>query len=183
MLRTVAGKTFRTCHKRRVPLVFSVSGWEFSPAAAIKREERIMNRKLLILALGFALGAGGLAFAKLHEHGESVRIINTRDIQEKLDGREAKVSMVEVTLQPGESGAPHRHPGPGFVYVLEGQYELGINDQPTKIFKAGETFYEPTGCLHRVSKNPAAEGITRLIAVVLSPRDAKEIAIPEHPAK
>ncbi|HEY4261180.1 MAG TPA: cupin domain-containing protein [Schlesneria sp.] len=108
-----------------------------------------------------------------------MKLLSARDIVEKLDGKEAKVTMVEVTLKPGEAGMPHRHPGPGFVYVLEGEYELGVDDQPTKIFKAGETFYEPTGCLHRVSKNPAAKGITRLIAVVVHPRDAKEVAIPE----
>jgi quercetin dioxygenase-like cupin family protein len=62
---------------------------------------------------------------------------------------------------------------------VSGEYELGIDDQPTKILKAGETFYEPTGCLHRVSKNPAAKGETRLIAFVLHPRDAKEVAVPE----
>ena len=65
------------------------------------------------------------------------------------------------------------------MYVLEGQYELGIDDQPTKIFKAGETFYEPGGHLHRVSKNPAKQGRTRLIAVLLHPRDAKDITVPE----
>jgi hypothetical protein len=47
------------------------------------------------------------------------------------------------------------------------------------VFKAGQTFYESTGCLHRVSKNPAAEGNTRVLAVILHPRDAKQIAIPE----
>jgi hypothetical protein len=47
------------------------------------------------------------------------------------------------------------------------------------VFKAGQTFYEPTGCLHRVSKNPAAKGNTRVLAVVLHPRDAKQIAISE----
>ena len=62
--------------------------------------------------------------------------------------------------------------------MVEGEYELGIDDQPTKRFKAGETFYEPAGCLHRVSKNPGKVK-TRLIAVVLHPRDAKEIAVPE----
>lgn len=67
--------------------------------------------------------------------------------------------------------------------MLEGEYELGIDDRPTKVLKAGETFYEPTGCLHRVSKNPAAKGTTRLIAFVLHPGDAKEVAIPEHPKK
>jgi len=126
------------------------------------------------------MGLGCGVLAQHHKDGESVKIIATHDIQEKLEGKDAKVSVVEVTINPGESGLAHRHPGPGFVYVLEGQYELGINDQPTKIFKAGETFYEPTGCLHRVSKNPAKEGKTRLIAFVLHPRDAKEVAIPEH---
>lgn len=140
-----------------------------------------MNRSLLMLIVGVALGACGLTFAQLHDHksGEAVKLLASRDIVEKLDGKDAKVTFVEVTIKPGESGMPHRHPGPGFVYVLEGEYELGIDDQPTKLFKAGETFYEPTGCLHRVSKNPAAKGITRLVAVVVHPRDAKEVAIPE----
>jgi quercetin dioxygenase-like cupin family protein len=133
-----------------------------------------MNRVILIFAIGFILGAGGTSLAHNHEDGEQVRVISAQDIKEKLDGKDAKATVVEVTLGPGQAGVPHRHPGPGIVYVLEGEYELGIDDQPTKIFKAGETFYEPTGCLHRVSRNPSATGRTRLIAVVLHPRDAKE---------
>ncbi len=139
-----------------------------------------MLRSLLVLAFGVGVGLGGFAAANCFENGESVKIRAARNIKEKLDGKGAKVTVVEVTIDPGKSGLPHRHPGPAFVYVVEGEYELGIDDQPTKFFKAGETFYEPTGCLHRVSKNPAAKGKTRLIAFVLHPRDAKEIAIPEH---
>src|SRR6516162_6621481 len=56
--------------------------------------------------------------------------------------------------------------------------EWDIVDNPARVLKAGETFYEPTGCLHRVSKNPAAKGNTRVLAVVLHPRDAKQIKIP-----
>lgn len=136
-----------------------------------------MLRYLLAGVLG--MGVGGIAVGFQHQHGESVKLLATRDIVEKLDGKESRASFVEVTINPGESGVAHRHPGPGFVYVLEGEYELGIDDQPTKKLKAGETFYEPTGCLHRVSRNPATKGKTRLIAVVLHPRDAKEIAVPE----
>lgn len=138
-----------------------------------------MNRNLFVLTLGVALGAAGMSFAFFHEEGEAVKLIAAQDIKEKLDGKDTKVSVAEVTIAPGESGSPHRHPGPVFVYVAEGEYELGIDDQPTKRFKAGETFYEPTGCLHRVSKNPASKGKTRLIAFVLHPRDAKQVAIPE----
>ncbi len=139
-----------------------------------------MKRTFLFFVIGTLLGVCGTMFAHNHEEGESVRVIASRDIQEKLDGHEAKVTVVEVSLEPGQAGDAHRHPGTGFVYVLEGEYELGIDDQPTKIFKAGETFYEPTRALHRVSKNPSTKGKTRLIAFVLHPRDAKEIAIPEH---
>jgi len=142
-----------------------------------------MTRNLIVLAIGMALGVSGMAAAFQHHDGESVKIITTREIQEKLDGKEAAVTVVEVTIGPGQSGLPHRHPGPGFVYVVEGEYELGIDDRPTKKFHAGETLYEPTGCLHRVSKNPAAKGTTRLMAFVLHPRDAKMVAIPEDTKK
>jgi quercetin dioxygenase-like cupin family protein len=53
-------------------------------------------------------------------HG-AVRTIAERDIVEKLDGKAAKVSFVEVSLDPGQANAPHRHPGPVFGYVLERQ--------------------------------------------------------------
>ena len=117
--------------------------------------------------------------ARHDEKHEAVRPLAVREIAEKLDGKETNATAVEVTLEPGQAGVSHRHPGPAFGYVLEGEYEWGVDDRPAKILKAGETFYEPTGCLHRVSKNPAAKGKTRLIAVVLHPRDAKDLVIPE----
>ena len=87
--------------------------------------------------------------------------------------------MVEVTLAPGEVEAAHRHPGPAFGYVLEGEYEWAIDDNKPKIFKAGDTFYEPTGCLHGVGRNPSKTNKARFIAVVLHPEDAKDVVIPE----
>jgi len=137
-----------------------------------------MIRTLLALAAGIGVGAGVMNASHHHDDGEKVKVLSATDIKEKLDGNESKATVVEVTIEPGQAGVPHRHPGPGFGYVLEGEYELGIDDQPTKVLKAGETFYEPTGCLHRVSKNPGKVK-TRVIAVVLHPRDAKEIAVPE----
>lgn len=139
-----------------------------------------MIRIGLVFGLGIVLGVSAMAAMHHHDAHASVKLISQRDIKEKLDGKEAGVTVVEVTLKPGQAGEPHRHPGPAFVYVLEGDYELGVDDQPTKMFKAGETFYEPTGCLHRVSKNPNLKTNTRLIAFVLHPRDAKEIVLPAH---
>ena len=116
--------------------------------------------------------------ARHDEKHESVKPLAVRDIKEKLDGKEAKATAVEVTLEPGQVEASHRHPGPAFGYVLEGEYEWAIDDQPAKVLKAGDTFYEPSGCLHRVSRNPGKVK-TRVVAWVLHPRDAKDLVIPE----
>jgi quercetin dioxygenase-like cupin family protein len=120
------------------------------------------------------------------EHGKGkvkVTTLSERDVTEKLDGKLVKATVVEVRIEPGEGSPPHRHAGPVFGYVLEGEYEWGLNDQPVKTLKVGDTFYEPKGSLHRVSRNPNAKTRTRVLAVVLHPRDAKQITIPEPSAK
>ena len=61
--------------------------------------------------------------------------------------------------------------------MLEGEYEWAIDDQPAGVLKAGETFYEPGGCLHRVSRN-SGKVKARVLAWVLHPRDAKDLVIP-----
>jgi len=138
-----------------------------------------MIRTLLTLAAGIGVGVAGMSAAQ-HDEKNAAKTIATRDIIEKLDGKEAMVTFVEVTYEPGQAGKPHRHPGPVFGFVLEGEFEWAIDDQPAKVFKTGETFYEPGGCLHRVTKSPAgATGKTRVLAVIVHPRDAKQIVIPE----
>ena len=138
-----------------------------------------MARSALALTVGIVLGAAGLTAARHDEkeHG-SVKTLAARDIVEKLDGKEAKAAAVEVTFAPGQEGEAHRHPGPAFGYVLEGEYEWAIDDQPSRVLKVGETFYEPAGCLHRVSRNPGKTR-TRVLAWVLHPRDARDLVIPE----
>jgi quercetin dioxygenase-like cupin family protein len=142
-----------------------------------------MTRGTLVVAAGIVLGAGGLIAARHDEKHEAVRTLAVRDIAEKLDGNKAKATMVEVTLAPGEVEAAHRHPGPAFGYILEGEYEWAIDDNKPKIFKAGDTFYEPTGCLHGIGRNPSKKNKARFIAIVLHPEDAKDIVIPEKDKK
>jgi quercetin dioxygenase-like cupin family protein len=139
-----------------------------------------MIRSLLTLVAGIGVGVVCMAQAQHgHDENNAAKQIAQRDIIEKLDGRESKVTFVEVTYEPGQAGKPHRHPGPVFGYVLEGEFEFAINDEPAKVFQAGETFYEPSGCLHRVTKNASAEKRTRVLAVIVHPREANQIAIPE----
>jgi quercetin dioxygenase-like cupin family protein len=138
-----------------------------------------MRRILLAALVGALLGAGGLSLANNAPGAKGgVAKLSERDIEEKLNGKDSRVTTVEVTLEPGEAGHPHRHTGPVFGYVLEGEYELGLGDQPAKTLKVGDTFYEPTGIVHRVSRNPGTKGRTRVLAILVTPRDAKQITIP-----
>ena len=144
-----------------------------------------MRRSLLAIVLG-TLAVGGMTLAQHGGHGKGapqVKVLSQNDIIEKLDGKKAKATMLEVTLAPGEVEAAHRHPGPAFGYILEGEYEWAIDNNKPKIFKAGDTFYEPTGCLHDIGRNPSKKDKTRFIAVVLHPEDAKDLVIPEKEKK
>jgi quercetin dioxygenase-like cupin family protein len=101
--------------------------------------------------------------------------LTQREIVEKLDDKEASATVLEVTFGPGQQDTLHRHAGPVFGYVLEGEYDHAIDDEPVKTYKAGETFYEPTGCVHRVAANPSKEKSTRLLVVILHPREVKDV--------
>lgn len=139
-----------------------------------------MIRTLFTLAAGIGVGAA-VTFAADHDRHKAVTVaqLSQRDIIEKLDGKAASATVVEVTFEPGQQDSPHHHTGPVFGYVLEGEYEHALDDEPVKKFKAGDTFYEPSGCVHRVTRNPSGKTRTRLLAVILHPRDAKETTVRE----
>ena len=138
-----------------------------------------MKRILLAAAVGSAIGAGGLALAQQRYQGpEKVTTLSERDIIEPVDGKKARVTMQVVTFEPGQAGLPHRHAGPIFGYVLEGELEFALGEEPAKTLKAGETFYEQSGVVHRVARNPSTKTKTRVLAVVLHPRDAAEVTTP-----
>ena len=126
-----------------------------------------------------------LAIAQ-HDHGKNgptVKVVSAVDVGEEVGGKPARATTLEVTFAPGASGTPHRHPGPIYGYVLEGTLETKLGDGPLQTLKAGDTFYEPTMVLHAVSRNPSDKVKTRVLAVLVHPREAKELVIPEPAEK
>jgi quercetin dioxygenase-like cupin family protein len=135
----------------------------------------------LVLAVFAAVCIVGVTLAQHLGKGQvKVTHLSNRDIVEKLDGKDATATVKEVTFEPGQEDLSHRHAGPVFGYVLEGEYEHAIDDEPVKTYKAGETFYEPSGAVHRVARNPSGTTRTRLLALILHPRDAKEVTVPQN---
>ena len=148
-----------------------------------------VTRFITILFVCLLVCAGGLSLAQTgqtghqtgHGKGPVVKVLSAVDTAEKLDGQSTRATTFEVTLAPGVGGTPHRHPGPIFGYVAEGEFEFQVGDGPIQRLKAGDTFYETTMVLHAVSRNPSDKTPTRVIAVLLHNRDAKELVIPEPP--
>jgi len=126
----------------------------------------------LALAVCAAVGIGGMALAR-HNEKDTAKVteLSRRDIVEKLDGKDARVIVEEVAIEPGGQ------------VRLEGEYEYALDDEPVPTSKAGDTFYESTGCVHRVTRNPSARAKTRLLAVILHPRGTEKITVPEEAAK
>ena len=52
----------------------------------------------ILLALAVGAGVGGVTLAHDRENAKAVKVLSARDVKEKLDGKEAKATVVEVTL-------------------------------------------------------------------------------------
>ena len=74
------------------------------------------------------------------------------------------VNAVRVDYDPGGFSHAHRHPAGAYVYVIEGSVIFGIDDQAPFTLEAGDSFYEPPGALHAVSRNASQEVPASLIA-------------------
>ena len=92
-------------------------------------------------------------------------------LQKDLDayaGNGLLLSVSEITLAPGATGTKHRHPGPTFVYVLEGAVEIELEGAPSKTYRAGESFYEEPHQLHIGTRNASQTEAARILAYHLS---------------
>lgn len=95
-----------------------------------------------------------------------------------------------VELGPGSAGSgPHRHSGPVFGYMLEGELIFELEGEPERIIKAGEAFWEPGGDLvHWQAANNLPDARTKFLAVMvcapgqemLTYLTSKEIAERQH---
>jgi len=84
-----------------------------------------------------------------------------------VSGREVRMSILD--RDPGSSSSRHRHPGHHtFGYVLEGTYEFAINGEPSRMLKAGDTFYEPPTAIHTTSRNPSADTRAKILIFMVA---------------
>jgi len=141
-----------------------------------------MNKSRLaacLLAAAMAGVAGAPACA--HEGAEKV----TPALQQAIPNIPGKsLIAVVVDYPPGAASLPHFHAKSAFIYayVLSGAIESQVNDGPRQVLRAGESFYEPPGARHSVSRNASQTEPAKLLAVfVLDTGDAPLTTPIPHP--
>ena len=91
-------------------------------------------------------------------------------------------SMIAVVVDyaPGGASPSHVHAKSAFIfgYVLSGDIESQVNDEPRRVYHAGESFYETPGARHTVSRNASKTEPAKLLAVFVVDSDDKPLTTP-----
>jgi quercetin dioxygenase-like cupin family protein len=126
-----------------------------------------------LFAIGHFSVAPSIAQTPIAATGQkSTELFN--QVMEDVLGR-----RLTVRLTAGNGSAAHRHPGSHTVgYILEGTYEVKVGDEPTRMLKAGEVFYEAPNALHAISRNPSTTQPLRYLVIQVSD-PTKPATVPE----
>jgi quercetin dioxygenase-like cupin family protein len=115
--------------------------------------------------------------AAAHESGQTVTP-TFRQPTTNIAGK--SLVAVIVDYAPGGASPSHVHAKSAFIfaYVLSGEIESQVNDGPTRVYRAGESFYETPGSRHPVSRNASKTAPAKLLAVFVVDTDDKELTTP-----
>lgn len=86
-----------------------------------------------------------------------------------------------VDYPPGARSDSHRHGSSAFIYayVVSGAIRSQVDDEPVRVYRAGEIWFETPGAHHRVSENASDTEPARLLAVLIADEAEKELVIPD----
>jgi len=145
------------------------------------RISTIMSHAAVAVAASAAtlfLNPGQLGFPALAQAPSGQRTTELfKQVMTDVADRHLTVRLTE--RDPGNGSAAHRHPGSHTVgYILEGTYEVKIDDSPVRILKAGEVFYEQPNALHAISRNPSTTEKLRYLVIQVSD-PSKPATVPE----
>jgi quercetin dioxygenase-like cupin family protein len=88
--------------------------------------------------------------------------------------RDGRVTALRVDYEPdGYTRGTHRHPTGAYVYILDGSVVFQVDDDEPVVLNAGDSFFEPPGALHAVSRNASPHAPASLLAFFVL-RDGEE---------
>src|SRR5215472_16212068 len=93
-------------------------------------------------------------------------------------------SMVAVVVNypPGGKSPAHHHARSAFIYayVLSGAVRSQVGDEPPKVYRVGEGFYEVPGAHHRISENASDKEPASLLAVFVVDSKDRPLTTPDE---
>ena len=137
------------------------------------------DRREFLLATLTGVAATALS-ERLLANGEQPRVEGQKPTPAKpLAQRDApavnlegwQMTASEVSYAPGQVSGRHRHPGFVVGYVLEGQYQFAVNDNPPATLNTGQMFFESfdkPNEVHAVSGNASKTAPCRILAIVFT---------------
>jgi len=136
-----------------------------------------MEIRSTLLAAGAACAVASAAPAAAHDRGETATPHFERAIP-NIPGK-SLVALV-VDYAPGGASLPHTHATSAFIfaYVVSGAIESQVNDEPKRVYRAGESWYETPGSSHRVSRNASATEPAKLLAIFVVDTGDKALTTP-----
>jgi quercetin dioxygenase-like cupin family protein len=113
----------------------------------------IRTATTLIAAVAVSIVGGQIVCAQQQQPIKRTDLLKTP--LSDMDGKEMQVWVGE--LPPGAATAPHFHPTPRFVYVLEGAVVLDLDGKPPQTYSAGQAYVEMPGERHILRNASATE--------------------------
>jgi quercetin dioxygenase-like cupin family protein len=144
---------------RRLPL----GGNNEEPRLAYRRKP--MKIRTVIAATCAALAFSMAGPIRAHDSKAQTVTKNFEGAIPNIPGK--SLIAVEVEYAPGAASLPHSHAKSAFIYayVISGAIESKVNDSETRIYRAGESWSEPPGAIHSISRNASKTGPAKLLAV------------------
>ena len=86
-----------------------------------------------------------------------------------------------IDYPPGAGLPAHRHAPSAFIYahVLSGEIRSKVDDEPARVYRPGEIWFEKPGVHHRVSVNASDTQPARLLAVLIVDVADQKLTIPD----
>lgn len=107
-------------------------------------------------------------------HQEKVTMLQDQML---LNAPGKKAMMLVVDYQPGQASIAHKHQGTAMAYVVSGEVTSQVKGEQAITYKAGESWYEPAGSEHLISKNASATKPAKLLVFMLMDK-TDEVLIP-----
>jgi quercetin dioxygenase-like cupin family protein len=137
------------------------------------------NQVLAAAGLALSLTACGAAAAPLASPRHETVIPLADEPVTNVPGKRL-VSLI-VDYPPGAKSLPHRHAASAFIYayVLSGEIRSKVNDEPARVYRPGEGWFEKPGAHHVMSANVSGTRPARLLAIFLVDETDRQLTTPD----